>query len=130
MSSVPLATLSPYEKVKAYVALTKPRIIELLLVTTVPTMFMAERGWPELGLVIATLVGGSLAAGGANAFNMVIDRDIDAIMERTKGRPLQYILRKTFDEQGAFIYHHRLMVIRNGFLKFISLAIFRSTSIT
>ena len=88
MSSVPLATLSPYEKVKAYVALTKPRIIELLLVTTVPTMFMAERGWPELGLVIATLVGGSLAAGGANAFNMVIDRDIDAIMDRTKGRPL------------------------------------------
>ena len=88
MSSVPLATLSPYEKVKAYVALTKPRIIELLLVTTVPTMFVAERGWPELGLVIATLIGGSLAAGGANAFNMVIDRDIDAIMDRTKGRPL------------------------------------------
>ena len=88
MSSVPLATLSPYAKVKAYVALTKPRIIELLLVTTVPTMFVAERGWPELGLVIATLIGGSLAAGGANAFNMVIDRDIDAIMDRTKGRPL------------------------------------------
>ena len=88
MTSVQPATLSPYEKVKAYVALTKPRIIELLLVTTVPTMFVAERGWPELGLVIATLIGGSLAAGGANAFNMVIDRDIDAIMERTKGRPL------------------------------------------
>lgn len=83
-----MATLSPYDKVKAYVALTKPRIIELLLVTTVPTMFVAERGWPDLGLVIATLIGGSLAAGGANAFNMVIDRDIDAIMERTKGRPL------------------------------------------
>jgi protoheme IX farnesyltransferase len=88
VTSVQPATLSPYEKVKAYVALTKPRIIELLLVTTVPTMFVAERGWPELGLVIATLIGGSLAAGGANAFNMVIDRDIDAIMERTKGRPL------------------------------------------
>lgn len=88
MSSVQMATLSPYDKVKAYVALTKPRIIELLLVTTVPTMFVAERGWPDLGLVIATLIGGSLAAGGANAFNMVIDRDIDAIMERTKGRPL------------------------------------------
>jgi len=88
VSSVQMATLSPYDKVKAYVALTKPRIIELLLVTTVPTMFVAERGWPDLGLVIATLIGGSLAAGGANAFNMVIDRDIDAIMERTKGRPL------------------------------------------
>jgi protoheme IX farnesyltransferase len=72
----------------AYIALTKPRIIELLLVTTVPTMFVAQRGWPDLGLVVATLIGGSLAAGGANAFNMVIDRDIDAIMERTKGRPL------------------------------------------
>lgn len=75
-------------RVKAYVALTKPRIIELLLVTTVPTMFVAQRGWPNLGLIIATLIGGTLAAGGANAFNMVIDRDIDAIMERTKGRPL------------------------------------------
>jgi protoheme IX farnesyltransferase len=75
-------------RVKAYVALTKPRIIELLLVTTIPTMFVAQRGWPNLGLIIATLIGGTLAAGGANAFNMVIDRDIDAIMERTKGRPL------------------------------------------
>ena len=72
----------------AYVALTKPRIIELLLVTTVPTMVVAQRGWPSLQLVVATLIGGTLAAGGANAFNMVIDRDIDAIMERTKGRPL------------------------------------------
>lgn len=88
MTSVQVASLSPYEKVKAYVALTKPRIIELLLVTTVPTMFVAQRGWPQLGLVLATLIGGSLAAGGANAINMVIDRDIDAIMERTKGRPL------------------------------------------
>jgi protoheme IX farnesyltransferase len=76
------------KRVMAYVALTKPRIIELLLVTTVPTMFVAQRGWPNLGLIILTLIGGTLAAGGANTFNMVIDRDIDAIMERTKGRPL------------------------------------------
>jgi protoheme IX farnesyltransferase len=76
------------QRLKAYVALTKPRIIELLLVTTVPTMFVAQRGWPNLGLIILTLIGGTLAAGGANTFNMVIDRDIDAIMERTKGRPL------------------------------------------
>jgi protoheme IX farnesyltransferase len=88
VTSAPPATLTRFGTVKAYVALTKPRIIELLLVTTVPTMFVAQRGWPELGLVVATLLGGSLAAGGANAFNMVIDRDIDAIMERTKGRPL------------------------------------------
>jgi protoheme IX farnesyltransferase len=72
----------------AYVALTKPRIIELLLVTTVPTMVVAAQGFPSVGLIVATVVGGTLAAGGANAFNMVIDRDIDAQMERTKNRPL------------------------------------------
>jgi heme o synthase len=72
----------------AFVALTKPRIIELLLVTTVPTMVVAENGLPSLWLITATVVGGTLAAGGANAFNMYIDRDIDRLMERTKGRPL------------------------------------------
>ena len=76
------------EKVGAYLALTKPRIIELLLVTTVPTMVVADRGMPSGWLVLATLVGGSLAAGGANAINMYVDRDIDRIMERTQGRPL------------------------------------------
>jgi len=73
---------------RGYLALTKPRIIELLLVTTIPTMVVAANGIPGLWLIIATLAGGTLAAGGANAFNMVIDRDIDAIMERTKRRPL------------------------------------------
>jgi protoheme IX farnesyltransferase len=72
----------------AYVALTKPRIIELLLITTVPTMLVAKHGVPSLWLIVATLVGGTLAAGGANAFNMVLDRDIDAIMRRTQKRPL------------------------------------------
>lgn len=71
-----------------YIALTKPRIIELLLITTVPTMVVAEGGWPALSLILITLLGGSLAAGGANAINMYIDRDIDALMERTKTRPL------------------------------------------
>jgi protoheme IX farnesyltransferase len=74
--------------VAAYVALTKPRIIELLLVTTVPTMIVAKRGMPSLALIVATVVGGTLAAGGANAFNMVLDRDIDAVMKRTQHRPL------------------------------------------
>ena len=69
-------------------ALTKPRIIELLLVTTVPTMFVAERGVPSVWLMVATMVGGTLAAGGANAVNMVVDRDIDSLMERTMHRPL------------------------------------------
>lgn len=76
------------ERLGAYVALTKPRIIELLLVTTVPAMIVAEGGMPSLGLIAATVVGGALAAGGANAVNMYVDRDIDAVMNRTKGRPL------------------------------------------
>lgn len=79
---------APQSKVAGYIALTKPRIIELLLITTIPTMVVAEGGWPSIGLMIVTLVGGSLAAGGANAINMYIDRDIDALMERTKNRPL------------------------------------------
>jgi heme o synthase len=74
--------------VGAYVALTKPRIIELLLITTVPTMVLAEGGWPSTWLVIITLIGGTLAAGGANAINMYVDRDIDSLMERTRNRPL------------------------------------------
>ena len=74
--------------VKNYVALTKPRIIELLLVTTVPTMFLASGGWPNWLLVLNTFIGGALAAGGANALNNVVDRDIDALMTRTAHRPL------------------------------------------
>ena len=82
------STFSRRERVAGYVALTKPRIIELLLVTTVPTMFVAERSVPSVWLMVATVVGGTLAAGGANAMNMVIDRDIDGLMERTMHRPL------------------------------------------
>lgn len=75
-------------RVAGYVALTKPRIIELLLITTVPTMVVAARGMPSGWLILNTVLGGTLAAGGANAINMYVDRDIDKIMERTKGRPL------------------------------------------
>jgi protoheme IX farnesyltransferase len=75
-------------RLKAYVALTKPRIIELLLVTTVPTMVVAARGLPPVWLILATLLGGTLAAGGANAINMYVDRDIDSLMKRTAKRPL------------------------------------------
>ena len=77
-----------WSTVGAYVALTKPRIIELLLVTTLPTMVVAQRGLPPVWLMAATLVGGALAAGGANAINMVVDVDIDRVMKRTKNRPL------------------------------------------
>ena len=84
----PAVAIRGRSKLAAYVALTKPRIIELLLVTTVPAMIVAERGMPATWLILATLVGGTLAAGGANATNMVIDRDIDKLMHRTRKRPL------------------------------------------
>src|SRR5690606_41370918 len=82
------ASSTRQSRLGGFVALTKPRIIELLLVTTVPTMVLAERGWPSTMLVLITLIGGTLAAGGANAFNMYVDRDIDRLMERTRNRPL------------------------------------------
>lgn len=75
-------------KASAYLQLTKPRIIELLLITTIPVMFLAARGIPDLWLVLATLVGGALSAGSAGAFNCYIDRDIDRLMKRTSTRPL------------------------------------------
>ncbi len=79
---------SIWSVVGAYVALTKPRIIELLLVTTVPVMVVANNGVPGVWLMVATVIGGTLSAGGANAINMYVDRDIDAKMERTRNRPL------------------------------------------
>jgi protoheme IX farnesyltransferase len=75
-------------KSKAYFALTKPRVIELLLVTTAPVMILAQGGLPNLWLVLWTLVGGALSAGSAGAFNCYIDRDIDRVMKRTSKRPL------------------------------------------
>lgn len=82
----PAATLR--RKIGAYVALTKPRVIELLLVVTAPTMILAEQGLPDLWLLLATLIGGAMSAGSAGAFNCYIDRDIDRVMKRTKNRPL------------------------------------------
>ena len=80
--------LTAVSRVSAYVALTKPRIIELLLITTLPTMILAQGGLPGVWLMVATLLGGTLAAGGANAINMYVDRDIDKLMHRTAKRPL------------------------------------------
>ena len=82
------ASLGFWRKAKAYFALTKPRVIELLLIATVPTMILAQRGFPDPWLVIATVLGGALSAGSANSFNCYIDRDIDKIMGRTQSRPL------------------------------------------
>ncbi|MDG2114816.1 MAG: heme o synthase [Actinomycetota bacterium] len=92
MNQISVSPPSPVRRLTttagAFVMLTKPRIIELLLITTVPTMIVAEGGLPDLWLIVLTVIGGTLAAGGANTFNMYIDRDIDRLMERTKGRPL------------------------------------------
>ncbi len=88
MHQAPARVAPSRSRAAAYLALTKPRIIELLLVTTVPTQVVAAQGLPPGGLVLWTVLGGALAAGGANAINMFVDRDIDRLMERTKGRPL------------------------------------------
>jgi protoheme IX farnesyltransferase len=84
----PRQTSTLRRKIGAYVALTKPRVIELLLVVTAPTMILAQQGLPDLWLLIATLIGGAMSAGSAGAFNCYIDRDIDRVMKRTKNRPL------------------------------------------
>jgi protoheme IX farnesyltransferase len=95
------AEASRSSRFMAYVALTKPRIIELLLVTTLPAMILAAHGLPRLSLVIATLVGGTLAAGSANALNCYVDRDIDALMRRTGHRPLA---RHTVSPRSALTF--------------------------
>lgn len=87
-SPIERTNTTPMRKIRAFVALTKPRVIELLLVTTAPVMVLAQRGIPDLWLVLATLVGGALSAGSANAFNCYLDRDIDRLMNRTHARPL------------------------------------------
>jgi protoheme IX farnesyltransferase len=92
MSAAPVSGLAPAvdwrDRLLAYLALTKPRIVELLLITTVPPMVLAARGWPGTWLVLTTLIGGTLSAGGANALNCYLDRDIDQVMRRTSRRPL------------------------------------------
>jgi len=99
--------------VRGYIALTKPRIIELLLVTTVPAMVLAEQGVPSLSLVLVTLIGGSLAAGSANALNMYIDRDIDVHMRRTSNRPL---VTGDVSPLGALLFGLALGVVATAWL--------------
>ena len=108
-------------RVAAYVALTKPRIIELLLVTTLPTMLLAQQrvggGFPDVGLVLGTLLGGTAAAGAANTLNMLLDRDIDAVMNRTRRRPL---VTGDVSPRGALVFGLALAV---GSVAFFALAI-------
>ncbi|MCX6504329.1 MAG: heme o synthase [Actinobacteria bacterium] len=96
-----------------YLRLTKPRVIELLLVTTLPAMMLAEQGFPDLGLVVAVLVGGALAAGGANTMNCWIERDRDRIMARTRHRPLP---SGEINAQRALIFGLVLEVLAFGLL--------------
>lgn len=104
---------TPTTVLGGYIALTKPRIIELLLITTIPTMVLAQQGWPPARLVIITLIGGTLAAGGANAVNMYVDRDIDALMERTQGRPL---VTGVIEPRNALIFAVALLIAAFGVL--------------
>ncbi len=100
--------VSVRDVVMAYVGLTKPRIIELLLLTTVPVMFLAQRGVPPLGLVVATVVGGTLSAGSANALNCVYDADIDERMRRTRRRALP---RHMVSPRAALVFGLALGVV-------------------
>jgi protoheme IX farnesyltransferase len=100
-------------KVKAYFALTKPRVMELLLVTTIPVMFLAQQGLPNLWLIVATLLGGALSAGSAAAFNCYIDRDIDKVMKRTKNRPL---VTGELTPREAYVFAWVLAVASTGWL--------------
>ncbi|QPE05741.1 protoheme IX farnesyltransferase [Microbacterium schleiferi] len=102
-----LAPASFGRTVRAYIALTKPRVLELLLVTTVPVMILAQQGFPPLWLVIATVIGGSASAGSAAAFNMYLDRDIDAHMQRTENRPL---VTGEVSPRGALVFAWSLAV--------------------
>lgn len=94
--------------VAAYVGLTKPRVIELLLLTTVPVMFYAARGIPDLGLVVATVLGGTFSAGSASVFNCVYDRDIDEQMRRTRRRALP---RHIVSPRAALVFGFVLAVL-------------------
>lgn len=99
--------------IKGYVELTKPRVLELLLVSTVPVMFLAQHGLPNLWLVAATIIGGSMSAGSAAAFNMYIDRDIDAHMHRTEKRPL---VTGEVSPRGALVFSWVLAVLSTAWL--------------
>ncbi len=103
----------PVDTLRAYVALTKPRIIELLLVTTVPTMVLAQGGFPSVWLMAATVLGGTMAAGGANVINQVIDRDIDDVMRRTRHRPLP---QHAITPRAALVFGIGLSVVSFVFL--------------
>ncbi|WP_432806451.1 heme o synthase [Microbacterium neungamense] len=96
------------QKIRGYIALTKPRVLELLLVSTVPVMFLAAGGLPNLWLVLATVIGGAMSAASAASFNMYLDRDIDVHMKRTENRPL---VTGEVSPRGALVFSWVLAVV-------------------
>jgi protoheme IX farnesyltransferase len=111
------ARRAPRTRLQAYIALTKPRIIELLLVTTLPSMVLAADGLPTWWVVVVTMLGGTLAAGSANALNCYIDRDIDAVMRRTTRRPLA---RHEVSPRGALVFGLALGVASIAAIGFVT----------
>jgi heme o synthase len=107
------APLGVKRKTLAYIALTKPRVMELLLVTTIPVMILAAHGMPNPWLIVATVIGGALSAGSAASFNMYIDRDIDAVMKRTKNRPL---VTGELSPREAYVFSWTLGVVSTVWL--------------
>lgn len=107
------ARVSAVDKVKGYISLTKPRVMELLLVTTVPVMILAHGGIPNLWLVLATVIGGAMSAGSAGAFNCYIDRDIDRVMKRTSNRPL---VTGVLSPREALVFSWTLAAASTGWL--------------
>ncbi len=101
------------QKIRGYVALTKPRVLELLLVSTVPVMFLAAKGLPNLWLVLATVLGGAMSAASAASFNMYLDRDIDVHMKRTENRPL---VTGEVSARGALIFSWVLAIVSTVWL--------------
>ena len=114
-AQAPATPRSMRRTIKNYVALTKPRVMELLLVVTVPAMILAQGGLPNLWLVLATLIGGAMSAGSAGAFNCYIDRDMDRKMKRTKSRPL---VTGEISDRNALIFSWVLGVLSVVWLAF------------
>ena len=114
-------------KFSAYVSLTKPRVMELLLAVTIPTMFLAQEGIPNLWLVLVVLLGGMMSAGSAGTFNCYIDRDIDRLMNRTKGRPL---VTGEISDREAIVFAWALAIISTAWFLLFTNVLAASLSVS
>lgn len=126
-SATSVAKVGFKRKFAAYVSLTKPRVMELLLAVTIPTMFLAQEGIPNLWLVLVVLLGGMMSAGSAGAFNCYIDRDIDRLMNRTKGRPL---VTGEISDREAIIFAWVLAIVSTLWFYFFTNLLATSLSVS